>query len=64
MNNELVAITGALHAFVVALIGVAKLFGWIHWTEDQTAAVLATYGSFIGLTTIVVRSKVTPVGKS
>jgi hypothetical protein len=64
VNNEPVAITGALHTLVLALISVLQLFGVTHWTSDQIAAVVGLYGAFIALAAVIVRSKVTPVNKS
>jgi len=62
MNTEPVALAGTIQGAITALIALALVFGWVDWTPDQTAAILAVYTAFVAVVTGVTRSKVSPVG--
>lgn len=59
-SNEPVALAGTIQGALSALIALALVFGWVDWTPDQTAAIMAVYTAFVAVATTVVRSKVTP----
>lgn len=59
-SNEPVALAGTIQGALSALIALALVFGWVDWTPDQTAAVMAVYTAFVAVVTVVTRSKVTP----
>lgn len=60
-NTEPVALAGTIQGALSALIALALVFGWVQWTDEQIAAVLAVYTTFVAVVTGVVRSKVSPV---
>ena len=39
----------------------ALVFGWVTWSDEQIAAILAAYTALVAVVTTVVRSKVSPV---
>lgn len=59
-SNEPVGWGGALTALAVAAIPLLRAFG-VDVTEDQSSALLGFLAAVIGIGTLVVRSKVTPV---
>lgn len=63
MNKEPVSWGGAITAVAVATIPVLRAFG-VEVTEQQSSAVLGLLAAMILAGTVVVRSKVTPVGKA
>lgn len=60
-TREPVAVAGAVQAFLVAVFSLANLFGWWHWSAEQTAGVGLAYVAFVGVLTAVTRGKVSPV---
>jgi hypothetical protein len=58
---EPVALAGSIQGALSALIALALVFGWVTWTPDQIAAVMAVYTGFIAVTTSIARSRVSPV---
>ena len=60
-SSEPVALAGTIQAALSALIALALVFGWVDWTDEQIAAILAVYTTFVAVVTGVVRSRVTPV---
>lgn len=60
-QTEPVAVAGTIQGALSALIALALVFGWVDWTPDQTAAIMAVYTAFVGVVTAVTRSKVSPV---
>ena len=61
MKTEPVALAGTIQGALSALIALALVFGWVDWSTDQIAAILAVYTTFVAVITGVVRSKVSPV---
>ncbi len=61
MNNEPVALAGTLQGALTAFIALALVFGWVTWSDEQIAAILAAYTALVAVVTTVVRSKVSPV---
>lgn len=61
MSNEPVALAGTIQGALSALIALALVFGWVNWTDEQIAAILAVYTTLVAVLTGVARSKVTPV---
>ena len=61
MNTEPVALAGTIQGALSALIALALVFGWVDWTDEQIAAILAVYTTLVAVLTGVARSKVTPV---
>ena len=60
-TTEPVRLAGAIQGALSALIALALVFGWIDWTNDQIAAVLAVYTALVAILTERTRGKVTPV---
>ncbi len=60
-STEPVALAGTIQGALSALIALALVFGWVDWSPEQIAAILAVYTAFVGVITAVTRSKVTPV---
>lgn len=60
-NREPVALTAAFQTLLIAILVLAKLFGWWHWTDDQEAGVLAAYAALTVVLASITRGKVTPV---
>ena len=53
-----------LEEIVRAAIPMALIFGWIHWTEMQTGAVLLFIGVLVGgVSMLLTRSQVRPEGE-
>lgn len=62
MNEEPVAIVGALTVLFGAVITLLNVFGITHWTADEVTAVTAVWSALTALVLVVwVRAKVTPV---
>jgi predicted negative regulator of RcsB-dependent stress response len=61
MNTEPVALAGTIQGAITALIALALVFGWVDWSDEQIAAILAAYTALVAVVTTVVRSKVSPV---
>lgn len=60
-NKNPAAILSAIAEMVKAVIPMLILFGIIHWTPDQVAAVMFVAGIAVtSITTILTRSQVTP----
>lgn len=60
-QTEPVALAGTIQGALSALIALALVFGWVDWTPDQIAAILAVYTTLVAVLTGVTRSKVSPV---
>ncbi len=60
MNTEPVAWSGALVAFVTAVLALLIGFEVVDWTQEQVGLILGALTAAIALGTALVRSKVTP----
>jgi len=60
-TTEPVAVGGALQVLISALIALALGFGWVAWSTDQVALILAVYAAAQVAIAAAQRSKVTPV---
>lgn len=60
-TREPAVVFKVLEEIVRAAIPMALIFGWIHWTETQTGAVLLFVGVLVGAgATLLTRSQTTP----
>jgi hypothetical protein len=65
VNQEPVAITGALSVLFGAVITLLNVFKITHWTTDEMTAVATVWSAFMALILVVpVRNKVTPITKT
>ena len=60
-TNEPVALAGTIQGALSALIALALVFGWVNWTDEQIAAVMAAYTALVAVLAGFTRSKVSPV---
>lgn len=60
-STEPVALAGTIQGALSALIALALVFGWVDWSPEQIAAILAVYTGLVAVLTTAVRSKVSPV---
>jgi hypothetical protein len=58
-------ITNSIKTLVLALLALALAFGWVHWTNQQNAAVVgvvaAVFVIISAMSSVFVRQKVTPI---
>jgi len=64
-GKEPTLVLKVLEEVVRAAIPMALIFGWVHWTEPQTGAVLLFIGVVVGgIAMLLTRSQVTSVVQS
>lgn len=64
-GREPAVVTKVLEEVVRAAIPMALIFGWIHWSEAQTGAVLLFIGVLVGgISLLTTRSQVVPTEKA
>lgn len=60
-QSEPVALAATIQGALSALIALALVFGWVNWSTDQIAAILAVYTALVAVLAGVTRSRVSPV---
>jgi len=63
MKKEPVALSAAIQAVIVAVIGVLTTFGIWEPTQEQIGTILALYVAVVAVMAGIVRARVTPVAK-
>jgi len=64
-TKEPTVILKVIEELIRAAIPLALIFGWVHWSDEQTGAVMLFVGVFVGgLTTLFVRSQTVPAEKA
>jgi hypothetical protein len=51
----------AIQSLLTAVIGLALVFGWVNWSEEQIGAIVLVYTALVVVLGEFTRSKVTPV---
>ena len=64
-GKEPAVVTKVIEEVIRAAIPMALIFGWIHWTEAQTGAVLLFIGVLVGgISMLMTRSQVVPTERA